>query len=265
MSPLKDLNALYSYREVVVNLASADLKLRYRRSMLGYAWSLLYPLLTMSIMAVVFTRAMGFNSMNNYVVYIFAGFLPWNFLVNCFWGAGSSLINNESVLRKIYLPKLIFPISVTLARFLDFLCNLVALFIVITIAAGYRPSAAVLALPLAVLILLLFTSGVTLALSAINVYIRDTNHLVAVIMQLGFYLTPIIYNVEDTNVVPERFRWIFELNPMTHIIRLFQDILWRGAFPPPEHWGMAAGITVAAVLLGYAVFSRLERNLIFRL
>jgi ABC-type polysaccharide/polyol phosphate export permease len=265
MSPLKDLNALYRYREVVLNLASADLKLRYRRSFLGYAWSLLYPLLTMSIMAVVFTRAMGFGSMKNYVIYIFAGFLPWNFLVNGFWGAGSSLINNESILRKVYLPKLIFPISVTLARFLDFLCNLLALFIVITFAAGYRPNAAVIALPGAVLLLFFFTTGVTLALSAINVYIRDTNHLVAVMMQLGFYLTPIIYNVEDTKVVPEKFRPIFELNPMTHIIRLFQDILWRGEFPPAEHWAMAGGIAALAMLLGYAIFSKLERNLIFRL
>jgi ABC-type polysaccharide/polyol phosphate export permease len=265
MSPLKDLQSLYHYREVVRNLASADLKLRYRRSFLGYAWSLLYPLLTMSIMAVVFTRAMGFKDMNKYVVYVFAGFLPWNFLVNCFWGAGSSLINNESVLRKIYLPKVIFPVSVTLARFLDFLCNLIALFIVITVAAGYRPGLAVLALPAAVALLFFFTTGVTLALSAVNVYVRDTNHLIAVIMQLGFYLTPIIYNVENTNVVPERFRLIFELNPMTHIIRLFQDILWKGEFPPVEHWGAAAGIAALAMLLGYGIFSRLERNLIFRL
>src|SRR5208283_4925757 len=103
----------YQYREVVVNLASADLKLRYRRSVLGYAWSLLYPLLTLAILAVVFTKIMGLRDVGkvgatrNYILYVFAGFLPWNFLVNGFWGAGASIVNNESILRKIYLPKLI--------------------------------------------------------------------------------------------------------------------------------------------------------------
>ncbi len=262
MGFIKDLRALYHYREVLVNLASADLKLRYRRSMLGYAWSLLYPMLTLAIMAVVFTQAMGFgNAMDNYVLYVFAGFLPWNFLVNGFWGAGSSIVNNESIIRKIYLPKLIFPISITMARFLDFLSNMLALFVVISFVS-FRPSWALVMLPLAILVLLVFTTGVTVALSAINVYVRDTSQLVGVLMQLGFYLTPIIYPVA---MVPERYRDYFMLNPMSHVIRLFQVILWKGEFPALDEWRIAGAIAAGAALGGYAIFARLERNLIFRL
>jgi ABC-type polysaccharide/polyol phosphate export permease len=262
----QDFKDLYRYREVVVNLASADLKLRYRRSVLGYAWSLLYPLLNLAILALVFTKVMGLRdtgkvgAMRNYALYVFAGFLPWNFLVNGFWGAGASLVNNESILRKIYLPKLIFPVSVTLARFLDFLFNLVALFAVISFVS-YSPSWAILALPAAVLLLLLFTTGVTIALSAINVYIRDTSHLVTVLMQLGFYLTPIIYPLK----IVENYQDYFLLNPFTHIIRLFQDIIWQGAFPSADEWQIAAALSFGALVIGYWIFARLERKLIFRL
>ncbi|MFH0939915.1 MAG: ABC transporter permease [Planctomycetota bacterium] len=271
MAILQDIKALYHYREVVVNLAGADLKLRYRRSMLGYAWSMLYPLLTLAIMAVVFTKVMALQDargagearigeMRNYVLYVFSGFLPWNFLVNGFWGAGASLVNHESILRKIYLPKLIFPVSVTLARFLDFLCNLIALFIIISFIA-YRPSWALTMLPIAILILLIFTTGVTLALSAINVYIRDTSHLVTVLMQLGFYLTPIIYPISIVGA----YQKYFLLNPFTHIIRLFQVIIWQGSFPTMNEWQIAVALACGALMIGYAIFARLERNLIFRL
>jgi len=271
MALLQDVKALYRYREVVVNLASADLKLRYRRSALGYAWSLLYPLLTLAIMAIVFTKVMALQDargagetrvgeMRNYVLYVFAGFLPWNFLVNGFWGAGASIVNNESILRKIYLPKLIFPVSVTLARFLDFLCNLIALFVIISFVS-YRPSWAIVTLPFAILILLVFTAGVTIALSAINVYVRDTSHLVTVLMQLGFYLTPIIYPIS----IVGSYQKYFLLNPFTHIIRLFQAILWQGAFPTADEWQIAGALACGALVIGYAIFARLERNLIFRL
>lgn len=267
MNPVQDIKLLWRYREVVVNLASADLKLRYRRSVLGYAWSLLYPLLTLAIMAVVFTHFMGLRDARgagparNYILYVFAGFLPWNFLVNGFWGAGASIVNNESILRKIYLPKLIFPVSVTLARFLDFLCNMAALFVIIALISC-RPSWAILAMPLAILILLVFTAGVTIGLSAVNVYVRDTSHLVTVLMQLGFYLTPVIY---DLDRLPVQYQPYFLLNPFTHIIWLFQKILWEGIVPSMQDWCIAGGFAAGALILGYWIFSRLERNLIFRL
>jgi ABC-type polysaccharide/polyol phosphate export permease len=264
MRVVKDIQALLHYREVVTNLVSADLKLRYRRSVLGYAWSLIYPLMTIGIMTLVFSQAMGFDSRSNYVLYVFAGLLPWNFLVNGFWGAGAAIINNESVLRKIYLPKLIFPVSVTLARFLDFLFNLVALFLIVSLIS-FRPSWSLLALPLAVIILFVFTSGITIGLSAVNVYIRDTTHLVSVLMQFGFYLTPIIYDVNRMEKMPEKYKLVFELNPMTHIIRLFQEIIAHGQMPSGEKWALAAAIATAAMVIGYGIFAKLERNLIFRL
>jgi ABC-type polysaccharide/polyol phosphate export permease len=265
MRIVQDISSLIRYREVLVNLVSADLKLRYRRSVLGHAWSLIHPIMTITIMTIVLTHVVRFESgTQSYVLYVFAGWLPWNFLVNGFWGSGAAIINNESVLRKIYLPKLLFPVAVTIARFMDFLINLIALFAILLIISYLKPSPAMLLLPVAILMLFLFTIGVTTALACVNVYIRDTSHMVTVLMQWGFYLTPIIYDLDSLNLKPE-YRQLFELNPMTHIIRLFQVILSKGQFPSAEQWGLAGLVTGLALVIGYWIFAKLEKNLIFRL
>src|SRR5579862_1456833 len=119
---------LFRYREVLSNLIKADLKLRYRRTALGYMWTLLYPLMTMIIMAIVFSSQLHFTSRRDYLLYVFAGLLPWNFLISALWGAGNSIIAHEDLLKKIYLPKYLFPVAVTMARFIDYLFNFFALF-----------------------------------------------------------------------------------------------------------------------------------------
>lgn len=264
MRIVQDISSLYRYREVLINLVSADLKLRYRRSVLGHAWSLIHPIMTITIMTIVLTNVVRFESGANYVLYVFAGWLPWNFLVNGFWGSGAAIINNESVLRKIYLPKMLFPIAVTIARFWDFLINLSALFVILIVFSYLTPSLPMLLLPIAIVLLFLFTLGVTTALACVNVYVRDTSHMVTVLMQWGFYLTPIIYSVDSLNLKPE-YRQLFELNPVTHIIRLFQIILSKGEFPSAQQWGLASGVTVLALVVGYWIYTKLEKNLIFRL
>ncbi|MCY3022342.1 MAG: ABC transporter permease [Planctomycetota bacterium] len=261
MAFLRELAELYAFREVLRNLVSSDLKLRFRRSFLGYGWSLLYPVLTMLILAAVFSRIMKFESAADMVLYVFAGLVPWNFFVGSCLAGGNSVLDNEALLKKIYLPKLIFPLSVLFARFVDFLFNLVALFIIVSFIS-FKPSWALLTLPGAVLILFLFIDGVTVALAAINVYVRDASHLMAVVFQLAFYLTPIIYREE---LVPEHLRALLECNPLVHIIRLFHAILSNGEVPSLQQWGLGVGVAVAAAGVGHWIFVRLERNLIFRL
>jgi ABC-type polysaccharide/polyol phosphate export permease len=262
MALVREFAKLYTFREVLRNLVSSDLKLRFRRSFLGYSWSLLYPVLTMLILAAVFSQFMKFGSWKEMVPYIFAGLVPWNFFVGSCLAGGVSILTNEALLKKIYLPKLIFPLSVVIARFVDFLFNLVALFIIVSFLS-FKPSWALLGLPAAILILLLFVEGVVVMLSAINVYVRDASHLMSIVLQLAFYLTPIIYR-EDMEQV-RRIRSYLELNPMIHIIRPFQAILSSGDFPSAEQWGMAVLVAVLSAVIGHSVFARLERNLVFRL
>ncbi|MGD0088902.1 MAG: ABC transporter permease [Planctomycetota bacterium] len=261
MAFLQELRKLNAFREVLRNLVSSDLKLRFRRSFLGYGWSLLYPVLTMVILAAVFSKIMKFESAAEMILYVFAGLVPWNFFVGSCLAGGNSVLNNEALIKKIYLPKLIFPLAVLFARFVDFLFNLAALFIIVSFIS-FKPSWALLLLPGATLILFLFIEGVTVALAAINVYVRDAAHLMSVIFQLAFYATPIIYR-ED--ILPGNVRYLLEFNPLVHIIRPFHSILAAGQAPPLEQWGMAAAVAAVAATVGHWIFMRLERNLIFRL
>lgn len=261
MSVAREFSRLYEFREVLRNLVSSDLKLRFRRSFLGYGWSLLYPLLMMIILAVVFSHVAKFGSPAEMIPYLFAGLVPWNFFVATCMAGSSSLLTNEALLKKIYLPKIIFPLSILLARFVDFLFNILALFVVIALIS-FKPTLALLTLPFAIIILFLFVSGVTIALSAINVYVRDAAHLMSVLIQLGFFATPIIYREEGLN---EKYCLLLELNPFTHIVRVFHAIVSDGRVPDARQWALAAAMGVGASLFGFWIFTRLERNLIFRL
>ncbi|HEY3324895.1 MAG TPA: ABC transporter permease [Planctomycetota bacterium] len=262
MNVIGEIKNLCAFREVLRNLVSTDLKLRFRRSLLGYGWSLLYPIMTMVILATVFFKFMRFGNWKEMVPYIFAGLVPWNFFVSSCLSGGNAILGNEALLKKIYLPKLVFPLSVLFARFVDFLFNLAALFVIVSLIA-FKPSWALLALPGAILVLVLFVEGVVVAVSAINVYVRDTSHLMSIVLQLAFYLTPILYR-EDMPEVAVIRPWL-QFNPMVHIVRLFQAILSDGRCPTSEQWGMAAAVAVVSVGLGHYIFKRLERNLIFRL
>jgi len=262
----KELTDLYASREVLRQLISADLKLRFRRSILGYSWSLLYPMMTMFVLALVFhqlTRGTGPGlSHQDYMLYVFSGLIPWNFFVASCQACGISIINNELLMKKVYLPKLVFPYSVLIARFIDFLFNMLALFVIISLIT-FRPSLALLALPLVFLLLLVFMAGISMALCAITVHVRDVVHLTGVLMQVLFYATPIIYTADFL-----RSNWYyryFELNPVVHFIRLFQLVIYEGRLPSAEQWGLATAIAVFTFLFGYTVYQRMSRNLIFRL
>lgn len=262
----KELTDLYGSREVLRNLISSDLKLRFRRSVLGYSWSLLYPMLTMMLLALVFHKfargsAPGITH-KDYVLYVFSGLIPWNFFIAACQSCGISLLNNELLMKKVYLPKLVFPYAVLFARFIDFLFNMVALFVIISLFT-FRPSFALLSLPLVFLLLLIFMAGISMALCAVTVYVRDAVHLTGVLMQVVFYGTPIIYMKE---LLSEYWYYqYFELNPVVHFIRLFQVVLYEGQMPSVQQWGLAAAIALGTFLLGYTVYQRLSRNLIFRL
>ncbi|HYG75760.1 MAG TPA: ABC transporter permease [Planctomycetota bacterium] len=262
MSFVHEFTKLYAYREVLRNLVNSDLKLRFRRSFLGYGWSLLYPVLQMLILAVVFSRVMKFGSPSEMVPYIFAGLAPWNFFVSTCMAGGNSLLTNEALLKKIYLPKMIFPMAILLARLVDFLFNIAALFIIVSLIS-FKISWALLLLPVAIALLFLFVGGITIALSAVNVYMRDAAHLMSVVLQLAFYATPIIYREEI--LTSHGYGTLLEFNPLVHIIRIFHVIIADAQMPSLQQWNMAAAVAIGTAVLGCALFARLERNLIFRL
>jgi lipopolysaccharide transport system permease protein len=255
---------LYQFRELIKNLVIRDLKVRYRNSALGVLWSLLNPLLMTLVFTVVFTFMLP-NNIQAYPVFFMAGFLPWSFFAATVSGATGSIVGNASLIKKVYFPREILPISEVLANLVHFLLALVVLFGLILVFQ-VKLTAAALLLPLIILAEVIFVAGMALLLSAANVFYRDTQHILQVLLQAWFFLTPIFYPID---VLPQSKiilgmtvnvqLWLRRLNPMASLVASYQDVLYWGS-PTGLDFFVRTFLTCVAVLaIGAAVFFRYSR------
>ena len=237
-----------------------ELRVRYQRSVLGFLWTMLHPILMMTIMTMVFSQLFHIKQ-ENYAIYLFAGMVPWNFLAAAMNDFAFCIIQNEGLIRKIYLPKLVFPLAKLLVNLTTFLLSLVALFILMKpLGAQITPS--LLFLPVVIVLFAAFTLGLGLIVAVANTFFRDCGHLVSVILQAWYFATPIIYKLD---MLPEEYRWRFWLNPAYPFFQMFQSIISDGAWPPLTTCCVAAGIAAASLGIGYAAFKSQEDKLVFRL
>jgi len=254
------LSELYSSRNVLSQLVAQQMVLRYRRTALGYLWTLINPLLMMSIMAVVFSTLFKVD-LKSFAVFLFAGMIPWNFLNSVVSQSGTSLINNEGLIKKVYLPKALFPLSIALALLIDSMLSFLVLLAII-LAIGGSLSWAVLFLPIAFLLLFFFALGVGLVMAIATVFFRDLQHVLLIAMQGLFFLTPIFYKPD---VLVGKVRWLVGLNPVVPIIELFRAPLYQAALPSTNVIFYAALISFFSMAVGLFVFLRQEKNIVFRL
>lgn len=254
------LGEIVRYRELVRCLVEKELKLRYKRSVLGMAWTMLNPFLMMVILTVVFSHIMRVR-IPNFPVFILSALLPWNFFSQSISGASLSILYNESLIKKVYVPRAVFPLSMVLSHLVNFLFALVPLFaIMLILGVPVRP-AAVAVVP-AVLALGLFVLGVSMATSALTVFFRDLTQLIEVGLTAWFYLTPIVYPPE---LIPQRYATLFQLNPMLHLIAPFRAALYEGVFPPARVFAIAFALAGATFLAGFAIFRAREREFLIHL
>jgi ABC-2 type transport system permease protein/lipopolysaccharide transport system permease protein len=245
---------------ILRQLVSQQLILRYRRTMLGYFWTLINPLLMMSIMAVVFSTLFKVE-LQTFTIFLFAGMIPWNFFNSVVTQSAVSFIHNEGLIKKIYIPKIIFPTSVCLALLVDSLLSFIALFIIIVVL-GVEVSWALLFLPVAYLLLFCFAFGLSLIISVSTVFFRDLQHVILIVMQAMFFLTPIFYKPES---LVGKVKWLMNFNPIVPFIDLFRAPLLAGSVPKIEVIALAALFAAASLVLGMAVFLWQEKNIVFRL
>lgn len=252
---------LYRYRELIQSLVIRDLKVRYKNSVLGVLWSLLNPLLMTLVFTIVFTLMIP-SDIENYPVFFLCGFLPWSFLSASLTGATGSIVDNASLVKKVYFPREILPLSEVLSNLVNFLLALVVLFAVIFVSqVGLTP--AVLMLPLIVLAQVMFIMGIALLLSTANVFFRDTQHILEIVLLAWFFLTPIFYPIKT---LPESAQmlgltvdvqlWVRRLNPMASLVASYRDVLYWGE---PTGWDfyLRTFVTCLAVMVvGYLVFCR---------
>lgn len=254
----RDREELLQFWPVVHNMAVQELRVRYHRSVLGFFWTLLHPVLMLTILSVVFSQI--FDS-EKYLVYLFAGMVPWGLLSACLTDCSYCIIQNEGLIRKIYLPKLIFPLSKVLVNLSTFALSMVALFILL-VPLGARFSLALVLLPVVTLLFTAFALGLGLMVATANTFFRDCGHLVTVFLQAWYFATPIIY---EPKMFAEDVRWRFWLNPAYPFVKMFQEIIRDGSWPHGPTFLVAVGIALTTLGIGYAAFKSQEDKLVFRL
>ena len=252
---IANLRTLYQYRELLYTLATRDIKVRYKQSALGIAWAIMRPLSLMLIFTIVFSRLARIPSEGiAYPIFSYCALLPWTLFAASLTLASQSLVNNMSLVTKIYFPREVFPFASVAACFVDFA---VASSIFVGLMVYYHVGLTLNALwiPVIVLVQVLFVLGVSLFTSAVNVYYRDIRHVIPVAVQLWMYATPIIYPI---TLIPEKYRDLYMLNPMAVIIDSYRRILLSGQPPNLIQLALAAMITVCLFLSGYIYFKHVE-------
>ncbi|HCR0803173.1 ABC transporter permease [Enterobacter roggenkampii] len=254
------INEIIEYRQVLRQLIHQQITMRYRRTFFGFLWTLLNPLLNMAIIAVVFSLVMKFQ-VNEYAIFLFAAMIPWSVFSNSLNQGGGALLANESLFKKIYLPKQLFVISVVISTLVDSLLSTACLFI-IALILGAKISAALLFLPVAFLLLVMFSLGVTFILSIVTVYYRDVQYLIGVVLQALYFATPIIYPI---TAIPEKFHAIFTWNPLVYYIDLFRSPIYFGTLPDAHSLIICSVCSLLSIVCGVIYFRRNDAKVIFRL
>ncbi len=247
---LEELRALWDYRGLIVQLVSRAVKTRYKRSVLGVAWTMLNPLLTMLVLTVVFSQVFRIQ-IENFPVYVLSGQLVWNFFASATSKAMGEMIWSGELLKRIYMPRSAFALAAVGTELVNWLLALIPL-LAIALPLGVHPSLAWLSWPLAMILLSAFTLGLGLLLSTAAVYFGDMLPVYNVLLTIWLYATPVIYPLE---IVPERWRVIFRFNPMVVYVELFRQPLLYGILPGREVWSAAVGFAFVALTLGALVFT----------
>jgi ABC-type polysaccharide/polyol phosphate export permease len=256
---LKNLFQLLRYRGLVQSLVARELKARYRGSVLGFLWSFINPLLLLGIYSFIFTTIMPnrVEGVQPYSLFMLCGILPWTWFSASLTEASNSLISGGNLIKKVLFPAEVLPIVSVLANMVHFALALPIVFIFLIVYQHPPDAAGLLWLPVAVLVQLVFTTGLALVLAALTVHFRDIRDILSNVLMLWFFATPIIYPWSQKEVAA--YRRFFDLNPFTHLAVTYQEVLF---FPGPVghwRWLMAlAAASVAVFLAGYWLFDRLR-------
>ncbi len=257
---IEELVEAFRYKDLVKQLVRRDIRSRYKRSILGVAWTMLNPLGMMVVLTLVFSSL--FSTARAYPVYLLSGLVAWNFLAQTTTSAMQQLIWGSALLHRIYLPRTIFALSSVGTGVVNLVLSLVPL-VAVMIVMGVQFRLAVLAVPLAIILLALFALGTGLLLSTFAVYFPDVIEMYQVLLLAWLYLTPIIY---PEVIVPEAYRlWVFRLNPMYYLVKLFRLPLYEGRWPTLDVLGIGAALAIGTTMLGWIIFSRKADEFAYRI
>lgn len=285
MQTLVGLREVWRFREVIKNFVSQDLKVKYRRSYLGFLWSLLNPLLQLLVISAVFNVIFKFQ-IRDYALYVLSGLIPWTFLQSTILNSSMSIVGAEGMLKRQYFPKLVFPLSIVMQDLVTFVLSLVVLLCVLGYFIGFQLSPALAILPISFMYMLFVGLGLGAIAAVLTVYFRDVQHLIAVALSAIFYLTPIIYPIEAKNPIDpsisianateeqlidvgpienHELRFYFKLNPFYSVIEMFHRPIYDRRLPTQSEFLSATFVAFSSLGIGLVFFRRFEDRLIFHL
>jgi lipopolysaccharide transport system permease protein len=258
------MRQLWAYRDLLFNLVIRNVKVRYKNSILGILWSLLNPLLMMLVFTFVFKVLAGNSKLPAYPAFILSGLLAWNLFSTSVRGATGSIVNSSHLIKKVFFPREVLPISIILSNLVNYLLALPVYFVLAAIL-GKMPTFWALLLPAIIVVQLLFTLGISFILATVNVFYRDTEIVIDVVLLAWFFLTPVFYPMTDVapngariaGLVLDSFdvqRWMRILNPMASVIASFRDVLYWGVQPGLDFFLRTAATATLFLIVGYLIF-----------
>jgi lipopolysaccharide transport system permease protein len=248
---------LWDYRELLYFLAWRDIAVRYKQTVIGVAWALIRPAVTM-VVFVAFRRMVGFPPGTvPEPILVFAAVLPWQLFATGLADSSNSLVGNSNLISRVYFPRLIIPCATVATSLVDFLIT-VGMLVALMLWYGFLPGWQVIALPFFILLALGLAIGIGLFMAALNVEYRDFRYIVPFVVQLGLFVSPVAFSTSD---VPEKWRALFSLNPMVGVIDGFRWSLLGGQTPLDLYTvGLSVGVTAVFLVLGVQYFRRMERS-----
>ena len=253
---MQKIRELYHYREMIVSLVRKDLKGRYQGSILGFLWTFINPLLQLLVYTAVFSVILK-NGIPHYYMHLFVTLVPWIFFASSLTTGSRLVLDQKNMIKKIYFPREVLPLAYTVSSFCNMLFSFVIVFIVIAVMGlGVNWSALPWLIPV-MLIQFVLVLGVNLITSAVTVYVRDLEHIMGVLNMAWMYLSPVVYGI---SYVPESWRRIYMLNPMTPLLLSYRDILYYKTAPDGMHLLLSLGMSLLVLCIGMLLFGKLQRR-----
>lgn len=255
MNGMQFFKELCQYREFLKTSIKKEFRGKYKKSFLGVLWSFLSPLCQLLIYALVFPFILG-NTIENYTVFLIVALMPWTFFNNTIIQSAACIVNNAGIVKKVYFPREILPISTATSNLINFLITQVIVFIALVIS-GIGIGKSIIIFPIIVIMQYILQLGLAFIFSAITVYVRDVEYIINIFMMLMFYLCPIVY---DSSMIPTNFLNLFKLNPMFHIITFYRTILYDKKIPNMIEIGQIFVICLFILFIGYEIFKKMKKR-----
>ncbi len=255
---LKKLKELYDYREMIFSLTKRDLKGRYKGSALGFLWTFLNPLLQLAVYTMVFSVIMR-SGIEDYYLFLFVALVPWIFFSTSLSGGASCIWAQQDMVKKIYFPREVLPLTYVTSQFVNMLLSFVVIFAVLLLSGHELNFIALLCLPPIMIVEYVLALGVTMLSCSVTVYLRDVEYILGIVTMAWQFSTPVMYGRET---VPEQIQWLFDLNPMTPVIEAYRDILYYGRVPEMNTLLEAIVVGIVILCVGWVTFSRLQKHFV---